>query len=147
MFKKILVALDGSQPSQNALDAAIRLAEDYQADLLLFHVMQMPIPADKFESLSGKLGSLYYQLKEQIEGFAARLFQEATSKCASHSIKWQKRAVWGDPAGEIIKEACNGNYDLIVIGSRGLDDVENWLLGSVSQRVVRRSKCPVLVIR
>lgn len=147
MFKRILVALDGSESSINALNAAIRLAEDYQANLLLFHVKQIPIPVDKFESLSGKVGSLYYQLKEHVERFADRLFQDVTQRCASLTINWQAKAVWGDPAGEIIKEACKGNYDLIVVGSRGLDDVENWLLGSVSQRIVRRSRCPVLVIR
>lgn len=147
MFKKILVPVDGSAASTAAIKAAGRIAEKFEAEIMIFHVMQLPSPMEIFETYSGKMGEIYFQIKERVEKYGERVIQSAVKECSAFKVNFKEKAIWGEAASEIIQEALLGKYDLVVIGSRGLDDIEDWLLGSVSQRVVRRSKCPVMVIR
>lgn len=147
MFKKILVPVDGSGVSMAALRAAAKMAESFGSEVMLFHVMQLPSPMEIFETYSGKMGEIYYQIKERVEKFGEKVLMNAVKECSAFKVNFKEKAVWGEAASEILQEALLGKYDLIVIGSRGLDDIEDWLLGSVSHRVVRRSKCPVMVIR
>lgn len=143
----MLVPVDGSSVSIEALKAAAKMAESFGSEVMLFHVMQFPSPMEIFETYSGKMGEIYYQIKERVEKYGERVIQSAVKECPAFKINFKEKAVWGEAASEIIQEVLLGKYDLVVIGSRGLDDIEDWLLGSVSQRVVRRSKCPVLVVR
>ncbi len=147
MFKRILIPVDGSEASTAALKTAAKMAEIFGSELMLLHVMQLPSPMEIFETYSGKMGEIYYQVKERVEKFGEKVLAAAVGECSSFRVNFKEKAVWGEPASEILQEALLGKYDLVVIGSRGLDDIEEWLLGSVSQRVVRRSKCPVLVVR
>lgn len=147
MFKKILVPVDGSEASMAALRTAAKMAESFGSQVVLFHVIQLPTPVEIFETYSGKLGEIYYQIKDRVEKFGEKVLAGAVGEISAFKVSFREKATWGEPASEILQEAQMGKYDLIVIGSRGLDDIEDWLLGSVSQRVVRRSKCPVLVIR
>ncbi|HHW44054.1 MAG TPA: universal stress protein [Desulfotomaculum sp.] len=147
MFKKILVPVDGSEASRLAVRTAARMAEKFGAEVMLFHVMQLPSPTEMFETFSGKLGEIYYQVKDRIARFGSRVLEDALKDCEGFKVIFKEKAVWGEPAREIIQEAAEGRYDLVVMGSRGWDDVDEWLLGSISQRVVRRCKCPVLVVR
>lgn len=147
MFKKILVPIDGSGVSIAALKTAAKMAESFGSEVMLFHVMQLPSPIEIFETYSGKMGEIYYQIKERVEKYGERVLQGAVKECSAFKVNFKEKAVWGEAASEIIQEVLLGKYDLVVIGSRGLDDVEDWLMGSVSQRVVRRSRCPVMVIR
>lgn len=147
MFKKILVPIDGSNIAVSSLKSAAKMAESFGSEIMLFHVMQHPSPMEIFETYSGKKGEIYYQIMDRVEKYGERVLQNAAKECSAFKVNFKEKAVWGEPASEILQEALMGNYDLVVIGSRGLDDVEDWLLGSVSQRVVRRSRCPVMVVR
>lgn len=144
MYRKILVPVDGSESSGTALKHAVRLAETFGAEITLFHVMHIP---SQVETHSGKLGAAYYMIREKTQEFAQEIFEQLREELNSKNISYKEKAVWGEPANEIIQEGQNGGYDLIVIGRRGLGRIEEWLLGSVSQRVVRHSKCSVLVVR
>ena len=70
-------------------------------------------------------------------------------------FRWQKKKgltlntqlVFGDPAFQIVKKAKEGNYQLIIMGSRGLGGIKGLMLGSVSQKVSQLSHCPVLIIK
>jgi len=62
-------------------------------------------------------------------------------------ISYTDKVVVGVPADEVLQEQEEGGYDLLVIGSRGMGEVKGWILGSVSTRVVRYAKCPVLVVK
>jgi len=55
--------------------------------------------------------------------------------------------VVGQPADEICKKAKDGGYDLLVMGNRGLGEIKGYLMGSVSNRVIRHAVCPVLIVR
>lgn len=144
MYKNILVPVDGSESSAQALKHATKLAEMAGAKITLLHVMYFPA---EFETYSGKLGEAYYLMKDRIKEHAQEILEKAREDLSASNIAFTEKTVWGEPANEIIQEAEQGNYDLLVIGSRGLGEIKSWLLGSVSQRVVRHCKCPVLLIR
>ncbi|MFZ5645743.1 MAG: universal stress protein [Bacillota bacterium] len=147
MFSKILVPVDGSTVSNLVVKTAANMAEAFGSELVLLHVMQLPLPMEVLNPSKGSSGEIYNQIKERIEKFGKRVLDNSSGGLEGLNINYSQKAVWGDPSKEILKEAGEGRYDLIIIGSRGLDDMESWLMGSVSSRVVRRSRCPVMVIR
>ena len=142
MFKKILAAVDGSSSSIYALDYAANLANQSKAELTIISVVE-PIPIF-YASGSGALEKEMHDLtlnnyekmhKEQRE----RLKEEYPQLKVSTLIEE------GKPA-DVIKEV-SGDFDLIVIGHRGLGGVLNWVLGSVAKQVVDTCTVPVLIVK
>jgi nucleotide-binding universal stress UspA family protein len=139
VYKKILIAYDGSAHSQRALDCAQDLAQRYAAQLILVHAFH-PIPKE--------WGS---PLLEEAEAHAIRegkkIIQEAQSKLGGTSLQVVTEVLEGPPAGAILRVAETRECDLIVMGSRGLGELTAVLLGSVSERVVHHSTIPVLIVK
>lgn len=126
MFKKILVALDGSKCSQLVLPAAIEVARKFDSEVLVLRV------------------------REQDGGRAMRLFADAvaTVRKAGISATGELREVAAGHVAKAIVEAAEANAtDLIVMGSRGLSDVQALMLGSVTHKVMQTANIPVLVVR
>ena len=143
MYKNILVPIDGSGNSMLMLRSAAKLAKFFEAKMTIFHAIHINI----HQSYSGKMGAAYYQLRETLTEGAQEIIEMARQEAVSYSVSFNEKLVWGDPAEEIMSEAKHGNYDLIIIGCRGLSEVKSWVLGSVSNRVIRHAACPVLIIR
>jgi nucleotide-binding universal stress UspA family protein len=149
MLGKILVAIDGSDHAEHALQFALDLAEQYSASielLTVFHPPYLPYPIDSMDIATP-------QVLE--EGLAAQKeYQEQMLMRALDRVKSRKpglritaRLAEGRPADKIIEHAKNANVDLIVIGSRGLGGIKQLVLGSVSDRVADAAPCPVLVVK
>ena len=145
MFKKILVPVDGSQTSWKALDTARSLAEKYDGRLLVITVM-IPYGSGSFLQMS-----LDQTLNDQNNaamkkaGFAT--LDMAKDKLGSYAGDVEYLEETGNPA-ELILDACKEKgCDTIVIGSRGLSGVEEFLLGSVSSKVSQYAKVPVVVVK
>jgi len=145
MFKNILVAVDGSQGAQKALGVAVGLQSSCGADLLVLTVyrhhslleasMSMVRPDDPSppdESMRDHAREIAEQAKE----FASRAGVETVRAFVKI----------GQPARTIVKFAEEHDVDVIVVGSRGLGDVEGFLLGSVSHKITSLADCPVLVV-
>lgn len=147
MFGKILVPVDGSNISVLLAKTASRVAAKFGSEVVLLHVMQLPLPMEVLDP--GREGStdIYGEIKGRVESFGIRVLKNASGHFAQTDVALSEKTVWGDPAVEILREAEQGDYKLIIIGSRSLDDMEAWLIGSVSNKVVQRSRCPVLVVR
>lgn len=139
MYKKILVPIDGSDYSKTALKHAAKLAEFTGARLSILHVMELPPQLKSLKS--------YHLVKEQLREEGEKFIREAKEICPSYKIDFDQKMVAGVPADEVVQEGNRGGYDLIVVGNRGMGEVKGWLLGSVSRRVVRHAKCPVLVVK
>jgi nucleotide-binding universal stress UspA family protein len=141
-LKTILVPSDFSECSDAALRYGLELARRFDARLHLLHVVQDPI-AQPWAA----------------EGFSAPLFQavsdwrtEAKARLTSlvpaadaHRVTVEATIAW--PFAEIIRHATERNIDLIVMGTHGRGGVTHMLLGSIAEKVVRRSPCPVLTVR
>jgi len=130
MISKILVAVDGSKHAQKALEYAVQLALKFKATLTLLNVAPPALPSTKPETVKS--------MGDRIVSGAAKQVKE---------LKPEKRVEIGHPAKTILDVAKKGNYDLIALGKRGLNPVNRFLLGSVSDKVTRHSQCSVLIVK
>lgn len=140
MISSILVPLDGSTHAERALTYALDLAKKYEAKVTLVHVVARLIYA--FAETYGDLAALS---SKEMEEEGHRILNRAAEVVKSQQVQASTRVLHGNPAEEIIKES--ENVDLIVIGCRGLTGVKAFLLGSVSSRVSRYARCPVLIVK
>lgn len=131
---KILLAYDGFTHSENALAAAAELAGAPGTEITILSV----VPPDARASKSGGHVGLRPHAHEDV----ARAHRYLRERGIESTMQMEN----GHPAGEIVRVAEEGGYDLIVAGSRGRNPVGELLLGSVSQAVVRQASCPVLVV-
>lgn len=140
----ILVPLDFSQPSQQALDYAIQLAGKLQARLTLLHVIQTPVLAGgpglgTDAALVPYMEQMETEMQQKIEGFVQQVRQ--------HGLTCNAVVVHGAPFQQIVDLATGKQVDLIVMGTHGHTGVQHLLLGSVAEKVVRLAPCAVLVTR
>lgn len=142
VFKKILIATDGSAGAKKAADAGIEIARMSGAKVHASYVIDTStyssVPKDpRWEE------AMYSQFRE--------LGKEATSyveeKAKEAGVEVEAVLLEGHPAEEIINFAERNEVDLIVLGSLGKSGIERFLMGSISEKVVRNAKIPVLVVR
>lgn len=138
---KILVPIDGSKQSYKALSHAVFIAKNNQAALTLLYVADPHNDVSDFErvSLSGYIPE---NIKNKGYELLAKLMHEIPSE-----IKAEISVEVGSPAEVIVDKAKDEQYDIIVMGSRGLGKIKSFFIGSVSQYVLRYAHCPVLITR
>lgn len=137
MFNHIMVALDSSAYSRETLPAAIELARKFDSKVLVFHVSE-----------HDRGGSVVFTL--ETPAGATALVADAVEKLTDLGVaaRGQVRDVAAGHVAKAIVEAAGQNgIDLIVMGSRGLSDVQGLLLGSVTHKVMQTATIPVLVVR
>jgi nucleotide-binding universal stress UspA family protein len=145
-MKKILVALDGSKASNNALNFALQLAEMSSASLeLLTVVPPVFLPSYSIYVLkSDALAACAKELETSFRGVLSKAQDDVRKR--KQSFKISTRFEKGEPSTKIVEVAEAGGFDLIVMGSRGIGGRVS-ALGSVSSRVVDKSSCPVLIVK
>lgn len=153
MFEQILVPFDGSQLAEQAVPLACTFARSAPIRVHLLRStagMWLPaLPADPdFVSHYGPFDWLPDpQTMQQIRADAAASLDALVRKYGTSGVRWETVIVDGDPAGSIIDYAQNESVDIIIISSHGHSGLERWALGSVTERVLQRAPCPVLVAR
>jgi nucleotide-binding universal stress UspA family protein len=154
LIKRILVPVDGSEQSDKALDFALDLAEKYSAKIEILSVVShetsyMPI-------LFGGAGVpptpasadwLNAYIEERKTSHENVLLQSLKKAKIYPSLDVSTRLVEGRAAEKIVEITKKEAFDLIVMGSRGLGGVKEFLLGSVSDRVADKAECPVLIVK
>jgi nucleotide-binding universal stress UspA family protein len=139
LFKHIVVAVDGSEHSDRALQYAKMLAECFGSVLRLVHA---------FPQTSDLLGyEEYEKLVSRRELAGQAVLDEARQKLGPTNIDVHEELLEGPPAEAILAVAETRQADLIVMGTRGLSTIPGLLLGSVSHKVIRHSACPVMLTR
>ena len=139
MFSKILVAYDGSPTSRSALAQAYELAQAEDADLTVVTVAPTvaPLAALAPVSVDG--------LRAELDQWAKTRLDEAKAAAPSGlSVRTVERN--GHVGDEIVAEIESGNYDLVVLGSRGLGRLTTEILGSVNNHVHYHSNVPTLTV-
>jgi nucleotide-binding universal stress UspA family protein len=145
MYGKVLIPLDGSTLAENALEPAFRIAQHQQSEVILatvpvFH--QVLIPGSAGFGLA--LPDQTYELcREEAETY---LEQIGRTRAAS-GLTIRRIVPEGDVAGAIVDLAIEEQVDLIVMTTHGYSGFTRWMLGSITDRVLRGAHCPVLVVR
>ncbi len=141
-WKKVLCPIDFSDPARAAMRAAIEICRMTGGDLTLFHAYELP----------------GYTLPEGSVVASPKMLQDLSDQADAHLAEWQKLAEQmgaqrvrvekgiGEPALSIVELAQEGAFDLIVLGTHGRTGIRHALLGSITERVVRHARCPVLTI-
>jgi universal stress protein A len=141
---RILVPTDFSKFSRAALTYATAFAEKFAAELHLLHVVQnLAVMIPDSVNVMPPLGPSIEQLSRAVTEALDRLVAENHLE----SLKIQKAVREGTPFYEIIQYARETDIDLIVMGTHGHSGLVHVLLGSVTEKVVRKSPCPVLTVR
>jgi nucleotide-binding universal stress UspA family protein len=146
LFSKILVAVDGSDSSNNVYNVAAQLAKLSNGKLIIVHVVIPPLPVG---------GGLFYtdalsidKLRIELEEAGRILLQNYFEKSINeYKIAVETILAQGHPAEAIIREADAKGADLIVVGSRGFSGAKQFFIGSVPNSVLHNSNIPVLLVK
>jgi nucleotide-binding universal stress UspA family protein len=139
MFQNILVAYDGSPHSERALATAIEVAKCAGATITLLNA---------YDKIPDDLGEPNFQAALDRTVIAARdKMLKVLEQVRQQGLTASMNVLEGPPADAILRVAETEKHDLIVMGSRGLGLIQELLLGSVSERVTRHAKIPVLIVR
>ena len=155
MFEKIRVPLDGSEHSLKALNKALQIAKKFGGKVTLVNVYSLsmqpillPEPTvTGVPTLPVLTAAEVTKIAESARSIGKRILDDGAEKAEAEGVKAEKKLVEGHAVQEIVKLAKEGDFDLIVIGARGLSKIREILLGSVSDAVIHHAACPVLVIK
>lgn len=139
-FRKILVAVDGSDVSMRALAHAARIAKEEGAELYAVHV----VPSPPFE-YSGEVADYFDQARRS----SSRWMREVENEAAKHGVVVRTETIVGASSvvDTIVGYSDSISGDLIVTGTRGRTPSTRMLVGSIASGIVEASRCPVLVVR
>jgi nucleotide-binding universal stress UspA family protein len=141
-FQSILLAYDGSETSKKAAGVASELAHRFHSKVEAIHVMQLPDPVVALEITIPPT----FEVQERWKGNALYLLDEA-QLLLGKDIHPLTTLLEGPPGPTIIEYATNIKSELIIVGHRGLNRMEEFLIGSVSNYVIRHAHCPVMMIK
>lgn len=140
-YKNIVVAIDGSEAAAKAFERALKYAKQHNARLILAHVV---------DSRTFATAEAYDRtLAERADEYATEILDRYMNEAKAEGIADVVRHVeYGSPKIKIAKDVAQKfDADLIICGATGLNAVERFLIGSVSENIVRQSTCDVLVVR
>jgi len=141
-MKRILIATDGSPASLQAVELGLELAEEHGSQVTFVHVAPAADVLPVAFAMSGPV-SVPHELDEHDQ----KALDDALALAEERNVPALTRLLTGNAARQIVAYADEIDADLIIIGSRGLGAVEGALLGSVSRKVLRDARRPVLVVR
>jgi len=153
MYKKILVAFDGSEASKHALDHAVNFADSFGAELLILSVVprvMMPVfPDEGFGAAPITAAQDMGEYQDKMKEIYNKSLDEAKNDINDHfpDMKIEIKLQEGRPSSTIVNAAEEFDVDLIVIGSRGIGGITGWILGSTSRNVVESCTKPILVVK
>jgi nucleotide-binding universal stress UspA family protein len=141
-LRRIVVGVDGSKQGQAAVDFLLRMPVPEVARVTVVSVVP-PLPIESSLQPPSLLSSVLVPLEKQARDVAA----QAAARIRRAGFDATSLVTHGNPSHEIVRLAESERADLVVVGSRGLTGTTRFLMGSVSDGVVKYAPCPVLVVR
>ncbi len=139
MFQKILIAADGSSHSLRATEKAIDLITIKETGFVsLVYVV---------DGSTSKSDVLHNSDSKDIAEKRKDKLKDIFSLLESFNIQHELKILHGEPGETIVEYANNNSFDCLVIGSRGLNRLQSMVLGSVSHKVAKGAKCPVMIVK
>lgn len=139
MYKRLLLAVDGSENSLRATDEAVKIAS-LISDCRIEIIYVVDYSKSKNEIL-------HSQGKEELEYTRRKILSPIEEKVKSKNIEYKLEILHGYPGPTIIEYANKEKVDMVVIGSRGLNSLQEMVLGSVSHKVMKRVNCSALIVK
>jgi len=149
VIKNILVAVDGSENSNRALDFAIDLAEKYGATITVLNVSEPPVMGTVPPEPTTVSGDSMVLFAKDLW----RLHEDILSKAVTHTkevnpnLAVLSKLREGDPASEIVAEAKEFAFDIVVVGHRGAGRIREIFLGNISEKVAHLAPCSVVIVK
>jgi nucleotide-binding universal stress UspA family protein len=148
---KILCAVDGSEFSQWAIEAVGALGRNALSAVTLLHVADTrhlkPVGAPHVATYRGAKAALEKSGEDILRRAAGHAEVALSQSAARPRTTVRTLLLHGSPASTVARRAAQERSDLIVLGTRGLSDIEGFLLGSIARQVASLAVCPVLVVK
>jgi nucleotide-binding universal stress UspA family protein len=139
LFEKILVPLDGSENSMRALEIAVQIAKKFNGKITLINIYSV--------STFAITPTQVYKYVQAIRKYGDTILTNAKKRVNAEGVKVETLLREGHIVEEILKTVREGDFDLVVIGARGISRIKEILIGSVSDGVTKHASCPVLVVK
>lgn len=160
-YQSILLAVDSSDHSNRGVDEAIRLATGFGAQLTATHVYAAKLHDVRFRQMEGGLPEQFREEQELerqrdvhdnlitrgLSIITDSYLDQVERKSETGKVQLRRRSLEGKNYRELVRETNNGDYDLLVMGALGLGAIKSSRIGTVCQRVARRSRIDMLVIK
>ena len=156
IFQKVLVPFDGSEHSRRALESAIQIAKSFNSKLMLLtvhHVIITPVTSPELTIQTpvivpdASAAEMTERAIEAAHNYDKKILAEAEAKVRSEKVEVETELIDGNAVEEIVRKAEEGKFDLIVMGARGLSTIKKLFIGSVSDGVIKKAPCPVLIVK
>ncbi|WP_100406054.1 universal stress protein [Bacillus solitudinis] len=138
MFKRILLAADGSNHSLRATEKAKALLSGNDGTIDVVYVVS---------GTTSKSDVLHGQSKSEIEYRRRAKLRNVEECLLENNIDYKIHILHGEPGPTLVEFANKDKYDCVVLGSRGLNNLQSMVLGSVSHKVAKRVNSPVLIVK
>ncbi|MCD6632108.1 universal stress protein [Lactococcus cremoris] len=139
-YKNILVAVDGSEQSYDALREAIETAQANDSQLKILYVLN-----DKLANIPVHLDTM--TLYKSVQEHSDYVVDQVQGYLKDTEVNFETVRLTGSPKREIINYSKENNIDLIVLGSTGLDAIDRFIIGSTTQYIVNHASCNVMVVK
>jgi len=140
MYKKILVAYDGSEGSKRALEQAIKLAKELNSTITALWVRgSLPHYPETIDEIEEE--------REAADAFVQKITKDIMSFSKQYNIEIKGETLAGHPAKTIVDYAKQNSFDLIVMGHRGHSGLWGSFLGHTTDKVSENAHCSVLIVR
>jgi nucleotide-binding universal stress UspA family protein len=143
-MKKILVPVDFSVPSQEAVKFAVSLASKSKGEVKLLHIVELPVLYDTTLMPALSFEEVYYQ---DMQKASEKQFEKLSAKLKNDSVKIRTAVEFGNFVSKLLEEAGKWKADAIVMGTHGASGIREFVVGSNTEKVVRQSSVPVIAIK
>ena len=137
-FRKIVCATDLSELSNQAIDYGISLADRFESELVLCHVIDLPVVSVH--------GAAYVYPHDYVEGLKEDATQNLNKLMKDQQLNWKPVVTAGPAASTLCELAITERADLFIAATHGRSGIKRWILGSVTERLIRTVPCPLMSI-
>ena len=142
-LRRILLPSDFSESARHALRYAVSFASEYQAELILLHVVEDIAVSYASDLFPVPMARVF----DELSGYAKAELAKLAALAREREVAVRELLTQGRPSLEIVRVAREESVDLIVLGTHGTGVLDQALFGSTTERVVRNAPCPVLTTR
>lgn len=146
MYETILIPTDGSEPAERAAEQGVKLASELGSTVHVVYAVE-PVPLGGFTSGPEPASAGHREILEEQKTEGQNAIDAVAELCAEYDVDVVEAIEFGNPHEEILEYAESEGIGAIVMGTHGRSGAKRMVLGSVTEKVVRKSPVPVLTVR